>query len=753
MAVHPTYPPVRINAMQQNSTNYAMSDYAFDQRLGDAQPFSLAGGRVIGVWLVVTLCGLAVVAASLWFSQREISQRSATAALAFVEARLDALDGELAQLANEANEDFTFGACPPTLTTVLVRASVRSMLAQQFAVGYRGVNSACGPEGVISIALPAQQPALNLSLNRAAEPDAPIIVSRNDSANRVQIAALDARAFSDLIDGVRRTLGASSADVCVMLSSKSGQRLAVFGANESNAAAPLLRTMAASSRYDVLVEVDIDVTDLKKTAWLQATAVLLPLWLCTFLAIAWAWRNANRRGRLRNRISVGLRKRQFEPFVQPIVDFATGKCVGGEVLMRWNHPHRGIIAPGEFIEEAESSGLILGMADLVMGLAAHRLAPIAKANPDMYFSFNVTPLQLQHAGFAYRLSEIFHANTIAPHQVLLELTERDCVDAATSNALSLLKQAGWRIALDDFGTGQSSLAVLEEMQVDRIKIDRAFVSTIDTETVRRPVLDAIITLAKQLNLKLIAEGVETRSQWKYLEGRGVEYAQGYLISRPLAIPGFIKWLAEQQANTGVDAAEKSVPAALSVATAASTLDEATQQLLHNAHTPGGLDIRDRVFHLRTYRECFVGNEAVDWIAQTQDVSREQAVVIGQRLLALGHIRHVADEHDFEDANLFYRLAPPADDSSWLLPVANDLKFALRGSGDLEGVALTDHRRGIVCHHRSVTGAQIVDWMEATYSVPRATAAQWTTQLMRQGVVRHVFDDQPFRDDRTLYRVI
>ena len=733
-----------------------MSDYAFDQRLGDAQPFSLAVGRVIGIWLVVTLCGLAVVAALLWFSQREISQRSATAALAFVEARLDALDGELAQLANEANEDFTFGACPPTLIAALVRASVRSMLAQQFVVGYRGVNSACGPEGVITMTLPAQQPNMKLSLNRADELDAPITASRNDSANRVQVAALDARAFSDLIDGVRRTLLTSSTDVRVMMSSKAGRRLATFGAQEGAAPAPWLRTMAASSRYDVLVEIDIEANGLQTTAWLHTIAIVLPLWFVTFLGVVWAWRNATRRGRLHNRISVGLRKRQFEPFVQPIVECATGKCVGGEVLMRWNHPHRGIIAPSEFIEEAERSGLILGMADLVMGLAAHRLAPIAKANPEMYFSFNVTPLQLQYAGFGFRLSEIFHANTIAPHQVLLELTERDCLDAETSNALSLLKQAGWRIALDDFGTGQSSLAVLEEMQVDRIKIDRAFVSTIDTETVRRPVLDAIITLAQQLNLKLIAEGVETRSQWKYLEGRGVEYAQGYLISRPLAIPGFIKWLAEQQANVGVaivDSAENFVPAAVSVATPAGTLDEATQQLLHNAHIPGGLDIRDRVFHLRTYRECFVGSEAVDWIAQTRDVSREQAVVIGQRLLALGHISHVADEHDFEDANLFYRLAPPADDSSWLLPVANELKFAIRGLGDLEGVALADHRRGIVCHHRSVTGAQIVDWMEATYSVPRATAAQWTTQLMRQGVVRHVFDDQPFRDDKTLYRVI
>ncbi len=746
----------------------SMTNYSFDQRLGDTRPFSLAGWRIFSIWLVVTLFGLTVVGCWLWTSHRDISQRSATAALAFVEARLDALNAELIQLGSEASQDFAFGQCPAALTGVLVKASVASKLAQQFAVAYAGVKSGCGPEGTIEMQLPQQQALMTLSLSKAAEPDAPIIVSRTDAANRVQMAALDSRAFSDLLETVSRSQGATSADVCIMMSSRMGQRLGVFGATETTSPAPpALRTTATSTRYDVVMEVDIDANSLQTTALLRALLVLLPLWLVTFLLIAWGYRSALLRGQLRSRIGVGLRKRQFEPFVQPIVDFATGKCVGGEVLMRWNHPHRGIIPPGEFIEEAERSGLILGMADLVMGLAAHRLAPIAKANPDMYFSFNVTPSQLQHAGFGYRLSEIFHANTIAPHQVLLELTERDCVDGDTANALSLLKRAGWRIALDDFGTGQSSLAVLEEMQVDRIKIDRAFVSAIDTETVRRPVLDAIITLAQDLQLKLIAEGVETRSQWNYLAAHGVEYAQGYLISRPLAIPGFIRWLNEQQSSGSAgelgaavrvetsSGADDTTPKALMVATAAGLLDEVTQQLLHGAYTPGGLDIRDRVFHLRSYRECFVGSEAIDWIVQNQGISREQAVVMGQRLLALGHIRHVADEHDFEDAFLFYRLTPPADDSAWLTPVASDLKFAIRGMGGMgsaEGVPLRDHARGIVCHHRCATGVAIVDWMEASYSVPRPTATQWVAQLMRQGVVRHVFDDQPFRDDRTLYLI-
>lgn len=458
------------------------------------------------------------------------------------------------------------------------------------------------------------------------------------------------------------------------------------------------------------------------------------------------WRRALVRTRLYHRIARGLRRREFEPFVQPIMDLRTGQCAGAEILMRWAHPQRGIVGPAEFIEEAERTGLIVGMSDLVMTRAAHRLAPIAVRYPDLYFSFNLTPLQLAQPQLPRRLEEIFTDDTIARDRVLLELTEREFVDPLALNRITTLQSNGWRVAIDDFGTGHSSLASLERMTIDRLKIDRAFVSTIRDETVSRPVLDSIIDLADRLRLPMIAEGVETQAQWDYLADRGVQYAQGYLIGRPMPITAFVEWLARQDQLT-----PSSVPAVVpGIAGDANIPDVAAQRLWNALRTPGGLDIRDRMFHLRTYTNCFVGREAVDWIVQHQRVSRADAVRMGQHLSALGLLSHVVDEHDFEDAELFYRLATPRDAGVALGPSAAGLSALLRGP---QGVSVTQHTRGLLRHGDCATGKAIVTWIATSLRVSRDTATRLALQLMREGAIRHVYDDKPFTDSRALYRVV
>ena len=164
---------------------------------------------------------------------------------------------------------------------------------------------------------------------------------------------------------------------------------------------------------------------------------------------------------------------------------------------------------------------------------------------------------------------------------------------------------------------------------------------------------------------------------------------------------------------------------------------------------GGLDIRDRVYRLRSYPQCFVGREAVDWLQRHLMVGREQALRTGRRLLALGHIQHVLDEHDFEDAELFYRIAQHADATGLSgTPAATELVHALNAA---HGLIWTDQVRGLLRHRACQPGQVIVDWLCQRYAVPRRTATQWAVQLMRQGRLRHVFDDEPFRDDATLYR--
>jgi hypothetical protein len=347
--------------------------------------------------------------------------------------------------------------------------------------------------------------------------------------------------------------------------------------------------------------------------------------------------------------------------------------------------------------------------------------------------------------FAQQLADLFHADTLPREQVLLELTEREAVDPNVALALGLLHAEGWRTAIDDFGTGHSSLASLEQLPIDRIKIDRAFVSTIGEQTVNRPVLDAIIALAGQLKVRLIAEGVETQAQWDYLAARGVQYAQGYLIARPMPIDAFAPWLAAQQPAraSGMMAPAPALPERHP------TVDALAFQLWQHMRTAGGLDSRDRIHRLRSYSRCFVGREAVDWLVRHQRIGRAEAVRLGQRLAALGLIRHVLDEHDFKDAELFYRLSPPAAHDQSEPPQAEKLRVAIRGP---QGVGHGDHARGLLRHRQCTSGREIVDWLVRSNAVPRATAVQWAAQLMRKGSLRHVFDDQPFRDDRTLYRV-
>jgi EAL domain-containing protein (putative c-di-GMP-specific phosphodiesterase class I) len=710
---------------------------------------SLDGLRLAGLGgITVTLVALCTHQ-FFWQQERHRTRQAADQALVLVEKKLDQLDQEMTRLQSEPGFVFQGGVCTEAVTHALVRASLASSTAQRFAIGERSTDQACHPEGrgLAFAAPPAATSALMLSSTH--EISVRLTAARADAGGQVIAALLDKRAFDLLAD--TGALHGAAGQIRLSLISGTGHRLtSLNGAPPHALALDGLTHRALSSRHGVMVDAEVLPSSGTVSPWLfvwrQVLLAVLGAVLLLLAGLAFFWWRTLLRAELPHRIEKALRKRQFEPYVQPIVDLATGRCAGAEILMRWAHPERGILAPGEFIEEAERCGLILGMSDLVMARAAHRLAPLAAAHPELYFSFNITPAQLRQPLFAQQLATLFHAQTLPRDQVLLELTERDFVDTNGVQTLQTLRGQGWRIAIDDFGTGQSSLASLEQLPIDRIKIDRAFVSTIGEDTVNRPVLDAIISLGQQLNVRLIAEGIETRAQWDYLAARGVQYAQGYLMAKPMPIDAFADWLRAQTHN----AAAASAQPAPQQAHAEPVLDAQAQQLLQHMRTPGGLDIRDRIYHLRSYPQCFVGREAVDWLVKHQGISRLQALSLGQRLAALGLIAHVRNEHDFADADLFYRLSSPAGPvtSATATAVADDLRSAIRG---LQGVVQRDHVHGLLRHRHCTTGRDIVSWVVQRYHIPRSTATQWAAQLMRKGALRHVFDDQPFRDDGSFYR--
>jgi EAL domain-containing protein (putative c-di-GMP-specific phosphodiesterase class I) len=710
-----------------------------------ARPVSLNAGRLL--LLVLACAGMSAAAACawVWTSARHQAHDASEHVLAFVEWRLHDIEIEMRQVADAAYSDMNWAACSQPLATALTRASIASTLVRRFVLSADQLDGSCRPEGPGSTPFFPYEPTTRIAITSSGEIFSRLTAAlRRDASGRIVSAVLDPRAFN--LEGTPYAAWGDTRLLRLALLSADGRRLAWLGGPESDA--PVvddLRSIARSTLRDVRVRADVDRRELVQRlrfAGVSAAGVTAMLLLAL---VAVFWRRVTRRAQLVHRIRRGLRKREFEPFVQPILDLRSGRCAGMEVLMRWQHPHRGTLPPSEFIEEAERTGLIAGMSELVMTRAAHRLAPIAREHSDLYFAFNLTPQQLTHPQLPQRLAEIFREDTLPRDRVLLEITEREFVDPVAADSLAALHAGGWRVAVDDFGTGHSSLAALEQLAIDRLKIDRAFVSTINEETVSRPVLEAIIQLADRLSLPTIAEGIETQAQLEYLAARGVPYGQGYLIGRPMNIVAFQEWLTRHNAGTPARVAAQSARASRTD----ERPDKVAQRLWNAMRVPGGLDIRDRMFHLRTYKACFVGREAVDWMVQHEQMTRTEAVLQGRRLIALGLMTHVVNEHDFEDAELFYQLATPTDAGFASASAPATLRAQLLAQ---QGVRLSRHSRGLVRHNACTTGRALVRWIMTTHRVSRQTARQWALQLMREGVIRHVYDDRPFTDDRALYRV-
>lgn len=701
--------------------------------------------RVAGALAAALATTTAGSLAWAWHAQQALARTSAALAIGVVDDRLDLVAHALRRLAAQPDLQSAALLCSPALVQALLQESLDSVLVRRFDVAAADASQGCGPQGAqaSSARTSPSRPGINLMLGQqiAARPMLQLTLH---NGHAVQALLLPQTLYPP--EAVMR-VGDGGANVSVLAHGADGGTLHLWGPRRlpSTGLQPG-PVRVDSNRHGVSVSADLGPQTLVHQASYQAAIAGAGALCAVLLGVAWTWRRAVRQSRLVHRLSHALRKRQFEPFVQPIVDLQTGHCVGGEVLMRWNHPQRGTLGPNEFIDEAERTGLILGMSDLTMSLAAHRLAPLALAEPGFYFSFNVTPGQLRELDFAQRLAEIFRADTVPRQQVLLELTERDLVDTRAKAMLVTLRADGWRIAIDDFGTGQSSLSTIESLPIDRIKIDRAFVSSIDEKTVSRPVLDAIISLARELRIPLIAEGVETRSQWDYLAARGVACAQGYLMARPMPISDYLGWL-QAPRFTGADDAP---PATHVNRPAHSALTTQQHQLWVHMAAAGGLPIEDRVHQLRTYANCFVGRQAVDWMVGSLGISRLQALHLGRGLVAVGVIRHVLDEHDFEDDDLYYCLAPltPAADPGALEPGVPEKQLLQQAMN----FPWRSHSRGLLRHHQCASGRAVVDWIVQHHAVARPRAVRWATHWMRQGALRHIFDTHPFRDDSTLYRL-
>jgi diguanylate cyclase len=232
---------------------------------------------------------------------------------------------------------------------------------------------------------------------------------------------------------------------------------------------------------------------------------------------------------------------------QPQVDLHSGRICGAEALVRWMHPRRGLLGPGEFIAVAEATGLIGAIGEWVLRQALMQwVAWSAQGHALPQIAVNVSGLQLQQPGLIEQV-RVALVNSGAPPQALcLELTETAIIDSHSQVAHSLkaIRALGVKLALDDFGTGYSSLTYLRRFEIDELKIDRSFIADCAGDGNDGAITGAIVVMARRLGLQVVAEGVETPAQLDFVRAQGAHAFQGYLFSKPLAAADFAQLLAD-----------------------------------------------------------------------------------------------------------------------------------------------------------------------------------------------------------------
>ncbi len=250
---------------------------------------------------------------------------------------------------------------------------------------------------------------------------------------------------------------------------------------------------------------------------------------------------ADERLQLENDLRQALADGRLELHYQPQVDSA-GRIIGAEALLRWHHPLRGLVLPGEFIAIAEESGLILPIGTWVMREACRQHRAWQEAGLPLlpHVAVNVSARQFRQGDFVAQVEAVLQETGLDPHHLELELTEGvllENVDEAGAR-MRTLKQLGVRLSIDDFGTGYSSLAYLKRLPVDLLKIDRSFVAEIISDPNDAAIVETIIAMTRHLQLEVIAEGVESAAALAFLRERGCHRYQGYHFSRPLPHEAF-----------------------------------------------------------------------------------------------------------------------------------------------------------------------------------------------------------------------
>lgn len=253
---------------------------------------------------------------------------------------------------------------------------------------------------------------------------------------------------------------------------------------------------------------------------------------------------------LDSEMRAALRESQFALYLQPQVD-ENGLIIGAEALMRWPHPEKGMVPPSAFIPMAEKSGFIIPISDWVLRCSCGYINQLEEQNllPESgYIAVNLSAKYFHQVDFVERVIQIQQEMGTNPQRIELEITEGTLINSEkeTIDKINHLRRLGFRFSIDDFGTGYSSIAYLKQLPIDRIKIDRSFVSNVDTSPDDAVIVNTVLSMADHFQLNVIAEGVETEAEWKFLINQGCREFQGFYFSKGVPFEDFMILLAQKR---------------------------------------------------------------------------------------------------------------------------------------------------------------------------------------------------------------
>ncbi|WP_260958462.1 EAL domain-containing protein [Pseudomonas citri] len=279
---------------------------------------------------------------------------------------------------------------------------------------------------------------------------------------------------------------------------------------------------------------------------------ILPISLVLGLGIGFqVFLLARHRQSLDAELNGALRRGELQVLYQPIFDLRSRNCVGAEALLRWRRPDGTLTSPDLFIPMAEDTGQIRQITDFVLHRLFDQLGQLLRANPQLYISVNLGACDVMVPRIGEVIARLLARHRVSAHQIAFEVTERGLIDVLVAREnLQALRDVGHQVLIDDFGTGYCSLAYLQTLPVDCLKIDKAFIDALGHDAASSGVAPHIIRMAHDLQLKVIAEGIEHESQASYLSSEGVTFGQGWLFAHALSAVQLIELITRGRRRLG-----------------------------------------------------------------------------------------------------------------------------------------------------------------------------------------------------------